>query len=74
MNDKNINLKLARVAKDLSQDQLAELVKASRQTINLIETGKYNPTIELCLRICWALDKSLDELFWKNKEDLNNAN
>jgi putative transcriptional regulator len=74
MNDKNINLKLARVAKDLSQDQLAEKVEASRQTINLIETGKYNPTIELCLRICWALDKSLDELFWKNKEESNNAN
>ena len=74
MNDKNINLKLARVAKDLSQDQLASLVDASRQTINLIETGKYNPTIELCLRICWALDKTLDEIFWRNKEESNNAN
>jgi putative transcriptional regulator len=61
---------LARIAKDLSQEQLAEKINVARQTINLIETGKYNPTIELCLKICWELDTTLDELFWRNKEDV----
>lgn len=61
---KNLRLKSARAAKDLSQQQLAEIVGVSRQTINAIEKGDYNPTIRLCLSICYALDKSLDELFW----------
>lgn len=64
---KNLRLKSARAAKDLSQQQLAELVKVSRQTISAIEKGDYNPTINLCIAICKALDKTLDELFWKNK-------
>ena len=62
---KNLRLKSARAAKDLSQQQLAELVKVSRQTISAIEKGDYNPTINLCLAICKALDKTLDELFWE---------
>lgn len=62
---KNLRLKSARAAKDLSQQQLAEIVGVSRQTINAIEKGDYNPTIRLCLSICYALDKSLDELFWE---------
>ena len=62
---KNLNLKSARAAKDLSQQQLAELVGVSRQTINAIEKGDYNPTINLCRAICKALDKTLDELFWE---------
>jgi putative transcriptional regulator len=57
-------LKLARVAKDLTQQQLADLVGVTRQTIGLIEAGKYNPTIKLCLLLSRATDKSLDELFW----------
>ena len=61
---KNLKLKSARAAKDLSQQQLAEMVNVSRQTINAIEKGDYNPTINLCLAICRALDKTLDELFW----------
>lgn len=61
---KNLRLKSARAAKDLSQQQLAELVKVSRQTISAIEKGDYNPTINLCIAICKALDKTLDELFW----------
>ena len=60
---KNLRLKAARAAKDLSQQQLAETVGVSRQTINAIEKGDYNPTIKLCLAICKALDKTLDELF-----------
>ena len=62
---KNLRLKSARAAKDLSQQQLAELVGVSRQTINAIEKGDYNPTINLCISICKALDKTLDELFWE---------
>lgn len=49
---------------DLSQQQLADLVGVSRQTIFLIEKGDYNPTINLCIAICKALHKTLDELFW----------
>ncbi len=62
---KNLRLKSARAAKDLSQQQLAELVGVSRQTVNAIEKGDYNPTINLCIAICRALDKTLDELFWE---------
>ncbi len=62
---KNLRLKAARAAKDLSQQELAERVGVSRQTINAIEKGDYNPTIRLCLSICKALDRTLDELFWE---------
>lgn len=62
---KNLRLKSARAAKDLSQQQLAELVGVSRQTISAIEKGDYNPTINLCIAICKVLDKTLDELFWE---------
>ncbi|MCD8146423.1 MAG: helix-turn-helix transcriptional regulator [Clostridiales bacterium] len=62
---KNLRLKAARAAKDLSQQALADLVGVSRQTINGIEKGSYNPTIRLCIAICKALDKTLDELFWE---------
>ena len=61
---KNLKLKSARAAKDLSQQQLAERVGVSRQTINAIEKGDYNPTIKLCIAICRALGRTLDELFW----------
>jgi putative transcriptional regulator len=62
---KNLKLKSARAAKDLSQQQLAEMVGVSRQTVNAIEKGDYNPTINLCIAICKALDRTLDELFWE---------
>lgn len=65
---KNIKLKVARVEKDITQAQLAEKIKVTRQTIGLIEAGKYNPTLSLCIAICRALEKTLDELFW---EDVN---
>ena len=61
---KNLRLKSARAAKDLSQEQLADLCGVTRQTIAAIEKGDYNPTIKLCIAICRALDKTLDELFW----------
>ena len=62
---KNLRLKSARAAKDLSQQELANLVGVSRQTISAIEKGDYNPTINLCIAICKAVDKPLDELFWE---------
>ncbi len=62
---KNLRLKAARAAMDLSQEALAQMVGVSRQTINAIEKGDYNPTIKLCLAICHALHKTLDELFWE---------
>ncbi len=62
---KNLKLKLARVAAGLSQEQLAKAAGVTRQTIGLIETGNYNPTLKLCLAICRALHKTLDELFWE---------
>lgn len=62
---KNLKLKAAHAAKDLSQQALADLVGVSRQTINAIEKGDYNPTIKLCISICKVLDKTLDELFWE---------
>ena len=63
---KNKKLKLARVEKDLSQAELAELDGVTRQTIGLIEAGGYNPTLNLCIAICKALDKTLDQLFWED--------
>ncbi len=63
---KNKKMKIARIEKDLSQEQLAEKIDVTRQTIGLIEAGKYNPTLKLCIAICKALDKTLDELFWEN--------
>lgn len=65
---KNLNLKSARAAKDMSQDDLAKLCGVSRQTINAIEKGDYNPTIKLCRQICRTLGKTLDELFWEDEE------
>jgi putative transcriptional regulator len=57
-------LKLARVEKDLTQEQLAELVGVTRQTIGLIEAGKYNPSLKICLLLAKHTGKGLDELFW----------
>lgn len=62
---KNLRLKAARAENDFSQADLAKIVGVTRQTINQIESGEYNPTIKLCLAICKALNKSLDQLFWE---------
>ena len=58
------NLKVARAMHDMTQQELADSVQVSRQTINAIEKGDYNPTVNLCIAICKALDKTLDDLFW----------
>ena len=65
---KNLRLKAARALKDLSQEKLAQKVNVSRQTINAIENGDYNPSIELCISVCKALDVTLNDLFWPENE------
>ena len=58
-------LRVERAIKHMTQQQLAEAIGVSRQTINAIEKGDYNPTIKLCIAICHELGKTLDELFWE---------
>ena len=65
---KNLKMKSARVAKDLTQQGLADAIGVSRQTISAIEKGDYNPTINLCIAICKTLDKTLDQLFWESED------
>lgn len=60
-------MKLARVELDLSQEELANKVGVTRQTINMIELGNYNPSLNLCIALCKALNKTLDDLFWENE-------
>lgn len=62
---RNIAIKVARAEKEMTQAALAKAVGVSRQTMNAIEQGDYNPTIKLCRAICRVLGKSLDELFWE---------
>lgn len=63
---KNKKMKMARVECELSQEQLAEKVGVTRQTISMIESGNYNPTLNLCIEICKALNRTLNDLFWED--------
>ena len=64
---KNLAMKQARSEKGLSQEALAAAVGVSRQTINAIEKGDYNPTIRLCISICRVLGLTLNDLFWEEE-------
>jgi putative transcriptional regulator len=64
----NLRMKLARVEKGWTQQELADKVEATRQTIGLIEKGEYNPTLNLCKRIAKVLDRTLDQLFWEDEK------
>ena len=64
---KNMRLKLARVEAEMSQEDLARAVEVTRQTIGLIEAGGYNPSLNLCVAICKALNKTLNDLFWDER-------
>lgn len=66
---RNIAIKVARAEKDMTQKALAEAVGISRQTMNAIEQGEYNPTIRLCRAICRVLGKSPDDLFWEEEQE-----
>ena len=61
--------KLVRVENNLTQAELAEKVGVTRQTIGLIENGKYNPSLNLCIAIAKTLNKTLNDLFWENSHD-----
>ncbi len=65
---RNLKIKAARAERDMTQKALAEAVGVSRQTMNAIEQGDYNPTIRLCRAICKVLGKTLDELFGEEDE------
>lgn len=65
---KNLRMKAARVGRDLSQEELAQLVGVTRQTIGMIEAGRFNPSLALCVAICRVLDKTLNDLFWDEGE------
>ena len=65
---RNIAIKVARAEKDMTQKALAEAVGISRQTMNAIEQGEYNPTIRLCRSICRVLGKNLDDLLWEDED------
>lgn len=62
---KNLKLKSARAMLDMSQEELAEAVGVTRQTIGMIEAGKFNPSLQLCIAICKTLGKTLDQIFWE---------
>ena len=65
---KNKRMKIARMEADMKQSDLAEAVGVTRQTIGLIESGEYNPTLNLCIAICKALGKTLNDLFWEESK------
>lgn len=67
---KNLKLKSARAAKDMSQNDIAVAVGVTRQTINAIEKGDYNPSVNLCIAICKLLGKTLDDIFWEDEMDV----
>ncbi len=62
---KNERMRQARIAVELSQQELADAVGATRQTIGLIEAGRNNPSLKLCTAICKTLGKTLNDLFWE---------
>ncbi len=63
----NERMKAARQGKNLSQAELAKAVGVSRQTVNMIENGDYNPTVALCIKICRELGVTLNDLFWEGE-------
>lgn len=66
----NNQVKVGRVKVGMTQQELADAVGITRQTVSLIEKGKYNPSLKLCLQICYAVNARLDEIFWVEKEDI----
>ena len=70
---KNIKMKTARMRMNMSQTELAQLIGVTRQTIGLIESGDFNPSIRLCVAICKALHTTLNDLFWEEEAHGENA-
>jgi len=66
---KNKKMKIARIECDMSQLQLADKIGVTRQTIGMIESGNYNPSLKLCIAICKTLNKTLNDLFWEDENE-----
>lgn len=66
---KNKRMKIARIECEMSQEDLAKAVGVTRQTIGMIENGSYNPTLKLCIAICKATNKTLNDLFWEDDKE-----
>lgn len=66
---KNQRMRMARLRLEMSQEDLARQVDVTRQTIGMIETGKFNPSLRLCIAICRALGVTLNDIFWEEDED-----
>lgn len=69
---RNLRIKFRRIELNMSQADLARKAGVTRQTIGMIESGEFNPSLKLCLAICWALDLTLNDLFWEDKPDEEN--
>lgn len=68
---RNLRIKFRRIEMNMSQTELAKKAGVTRQTIGMIEAGEFNPSLKLCLSICWALEMTLNDLFWE--DDPNEA-
>ncbi|MGN0326375.1 MAG: helix-turn-helix transcriptional regulator [Lachnospiraceae bacterium] len=66
---RNLKLKFRRIELNMSQAELAEKAGVTRQTIGLIESGEFNPSIKLCIAICHALNCTLNDLFWEDERN-----
>ena len=64
---RNLRIKLRRIELNMSQADLAKKAGVTRQTIGMIESGEFNPSLKLCLSICWALGLTLNDLFWEDE-------
>jgi len=65
---RNLKLNFRRIELELSQAELAKRCGVTRQTIGLIETGEFNPSLRLCIAICRALGVTLNDIFWEEEE------
>ena len=66
---RNLKMKFRRIELNMSQTELAQKAGVTRQTIGLIESGEFNPSIKLCIAICRALNSTLNDLFWEEEEN-----
>ena len=66
---RNLKMKFRRIELNMSQTELAKIAGVTRQTIGLIESGEFNPSIKLCISICKALGVTLNDLFWEEESD-----
>lgn len=66
---RNLKMKFRRIEMEMSQTELARRAGVTRQTIGMIEAGEFNPSIKLCVAICRALECTLNDIFWEEKDN-----